>query len=324
MYIHKRSHIFHNILQTSPSLKKIVELAKKVAPMSTSLMIVGETGTGKEVIARGIHELSGRKGMFVPVTLSAVTQELFEAEVFGYVAGSFTGANKKGKTGFLEMSNGGTLLLDEIGDMPLNGQVKLLRVLQEREYVKVGDDKYSKLDLRVIAATNKPLAELIAEGKFRMDLFYRLNVFEIALPPLRERQEDIPLLLEKFIETQAEKNALTPKKVHPDLLCFLQDYSWPGNIRELMNVAEYLLISSEHPHWLTLENLPEHMLYSRSQRATKQITSDLNLKQAVQTLEIDYIRKALIRCDNNKVKAAAMLNIPRATLYKKMSDYGVE
>ena len=190
---------FGNIIGKSSAIVRKIEMARQIALTSTNVMITGESGTGKEVFARAIHEASGRKGLFVPVNCSAIPAELFESEFFGYCPGAFTGANKKGKMGILELANGGTIFLDEIGDMQFFMQAKLLRVLQEREVVRLGGEKAIKLDMRVVSATNKDLKEMVKEGKFREDLYYRLNVVEISLPPLRERKEDIPLFVEHFI-----------------------------------------------------------------------------------------------------------------------------
>lgn len=194
--VKKISGVFGNIIGKSPNIVKKIDMARQIAPTHASVMITGESGTGKEVFARGIHELSARKGLFVPVNCSAIPSELFESEFFGYCAGAFTGANKKGKMGIFELADEGTIFLDEIGDMPLHMQAKLLRVLQEREIVRLGGEKNIKLDLRVLAATNKCLQEMVRESKFREDLYYRLNVVEINLPSLRERKEDIPIFID--------------------------------------------------------------------------------------------------------------------------------
>ena len=320
--VKKISGIFGNIIGKSCNIVKKIDMARQIAPTNASVMITGESGTGKEVFARGIHELSGRKGLFVPVNCSAIPSELFESEFFGYCSGAFTGANRKGKTGIFELANEGTIFLDEIGDMPLNMQAKLLRVLQEREIVRVGGERIVKLDLRVISATNKCLQTMIEEDKFRKDLYYRLNVVEINLPPLRERKEDIPIFIDYFIKGFSAKNSKRIMGTHREVLNILNDYGWPGNIRELMNVIEHIVVTNKNG-MIQKSSIPEYILsQAKKNESFKEYPLDLN--KAIRELEIENIKKALDISKNNKSKAAKLLNIPRGTLYHKIDEYKIK
>lgn len=319
--IRKFSGVFGGIIGKCPNILSKINMAHQIAPTHTSVMITGESGTGKEVFARGIHEQSGRKGLFVPVNCSAIPSELFESEFFGYCPGAFTGASKKGRMGILELSSEGTVFLDEIGDMPLHMQAKLLRVLQEREVVRVGGEKSVKLDLRVVCATNRDLQKMVEEKQFREDLYYRLNVVEIALPPLRDRKEDIPLFINYFIKEFSERNEKAIAGVSKDVLEILNGYEWPGNIRELMNVMEHLVVT-DNGGMIQKSSVPEYLLA----KARKKLLSreyPLDLTKAIQELEKENIYKALRLTQSNKTKAAKMLNIPRGTLYHKIEEYNI-
>lgn len=320
--VKKFSGTFAGIIGKSPNIIKKIDIARQIAPTHASVMITGESGTGKEVFARGIHEISGRKGMFVPVNCSAIPSELFESEFFGYCAGAFTGANKKGKMGIFELSNGGTVFLDEIGDMPLHMQAKLLRVLQEREIIRVGGEDIVKLDLRVIAATNKCLKEMVEAKTFREDLYYRLNVVEINLPPLRERREDIPILIDKFIKEFSLKNSKEILGANKDVIHILNEYDWPGNIRELMNVIEHIIVTSKSG-FIDKDSIPEYILLKSIENNVKK-EYPLDLKKAIAELEKENIEKALKMSKNNKSKAASLLNIPRGTLYHKIEELNIK
>jgi PAS domain S-box-containing protein len=315
------SHFGKIVVGNDADFKKKLDMASQVAPTNTNVMITGESGTGKEVFARGIHELSGREGLFVPLNCSAIPSELFESEFFGYAPGAFTGASRKGKAGFFELANGGTIFLDEIGEMPFAAQAKLLRVLQEREVVRVGGSAPIRLDVRVLSATNCNLKEMMSQNKFREDLYYRLNVVEIDLPPLRNRRQDIPLLINHFIAEFSRKNNKEFIAVHPDAMRILTAYSWPGNIRELMNVLENMVVTCRGKI-LESDNIPAYMLEPSPQESmVRQYPMDL--VAATRELEREKIIAALGISKNNKSKAAGMLNIPRATLYNKMDEYGI-
>ncbi|AWI07099.1 sigma-54-dependent Fis family transcriptional regulator [Clostridium drakei] len=320
--VKKNLGIFGNIIGKSSSIVKKIDMARQIAPTNSSVMITGESGTGKEVFAKGIHELSGRKGLFVPVNCSAIPSELFESEFFGYCSGAFTGANRKGKIGIFELANEGTVFLDEIGDMPLSMQAKLLRVLQEREIVRVGGEKSIKLNLRVISATNKSLQEMVKINKFREDLYYRLNVVEINLPPLRDRKEDIPLFIDHFIKEFSAKNSKNIIKIHGEVMNILNQYKWPGNIRELMNVIEHIVVTNKNGI-IQKNSIPEYiLLHMKENEFFKEYPLDLT--RAIRELEIENIKKALKITKNNKSKAAKLLNIPRGTLYHKIDEYKIK
>ncbi len=313
---------FGNIIGTDPNLIKKIEIARQIAPIDTSVMIIGESGTGKEVFARGIHEASGRKGHFVPVNCSAIPSELFESEFFGYSPGAFTGASRKGKAGILELANGGTIFLDEIGDLPLNMQAKLLRFLQDKTLTRVGGEKAVQLDVRIISATNLNLKEMVKENKFREDLFYRLNVIELSIPPLRERKNDIPLLIGFFLKLYSKKLCKKIKGVEKEAADILREYPWPGNVRELMNVIEQIVaINTEG--FITKEHLPASVLEKHENISAVSKKYPLDLTAAVKKLETENIKKALVAASYNKSKAAKLLNIPRTTLYHKMEEYKI-
>ena len=313
---------FDNVLGRSYRLERAKDIAKRVSSTNSSIFIFGESGTGKEVFARAIHDYSERKGPFVPVNCSAIPSELFESEFFGYEAGSFTGANKKGKVGIFELAKNGTVFLDEIADLPLNMQAKLLRVLQEKEVRRVGGEKTIKIDARIISATNKNLQDLVEEGKFREDLYYRLNVVEIDLPPLRDRKEDIVLLVKKFIKEICEENNINPLMISKEAMSILQKYTWKGNIRELKNTIENIVVLS-NGNIIDVDDIPVYIVEStRNLNIDEEYPLDLN--KAISKLELKTIKKALDMAGGNKAKAAKILNIPRTTLYYKMHQYNIE
>lgn len=320
--IKRYSGVFGNMIGVSPIILNRISMARQIAPTSTSTMITGESGTGKEVFARAIHELSGRKGLFVPVNCSAIPNELFESEFFGYCSGAFTGANQKGKIGLFELANQGTIFLDEIGDMPLHMQAKLLRVLQEKEITKVGGSNSIKIDDRVISATNKNLNKMVKEGSFREDLFYRLNVIEIQLPRLKERFEDIPILINHFLKEFANKNGRVIKAIDIEATKILLNYDWPGNIRELMNVVEHMVVISDTEK-IYKSSIPNYILLADKNTNLSLDNYPLDLNLAIKSLEQETIKRALSIAKNNKSKASKLLNIPRATLYHKIQEYNI-
>jgi len=309
----------HTIITQSPKMKSIIELISKVAKTeNTSVLITGESGTGKELVARGIHYLSSRKDKyFYDVNCSAVPENLFESEFFGHKKGSFTGATEN-KAGWFEVAGKGTLFLDEIGDMPLNLQSKFLRVLEERKIRRVGSHIDIPVDVRIIAATNQRLEKLIEEKLFRVDLFHRLNSFSIHIPPLRERTEDIPLLINHFATEFSKKMKKPIQEIDDNVLHELSNYNFPGNVRELKNMVERAVILNERgklhlkhfPILAKVDDLP--VFLERSE-----IIFDLDLA------EKNLILKALEKCESNKAKAAKLLNITWQSLDRRMKKFGI-
>jgi DNA-binding NtrC family response regulator len=326
------------VVGDSPAMRAVYRRTRLVASARASVLLIGETGTGKEVIARNIHGLGGRAdGPYVRVNCGALSESLLESELFGHIKGAFTGAVEN-KTGRFEAAHGGTIFLDEVNSMSPKLQVKLLRVLQEREFERVGESKTIRVDTRVIGATNQFLEDEIEEGRFRSDLYYRLNVVPIFLPPLRERREDIPALVSYFLERYCEENRRDPPEVPPSVLERLQQYDWPGNVRELENFVERCVVLSHNQpiQW-------DHLVpgQERKMRTTHGKTGDLPtliqtlVRTALQKIPADEgvlydrlvrgVEKELLEqvmpiCDNVLVKAAARLGINRNTLHKKLSE----
>ncbi len=325
-----KSDDFGNIVGKSSKLIDKIKIARQVAKSDVSVLVTGESGTGKEVFARAIHDYSGAKGLFVPVNCSAIPNELFESEFFGYDQGAFTGANKKGKLGFFELANNGTLFLDEIADLPMFMQAKLLRVLQDNQFTRVGGQKFVDTNARIISATNKNLSDMVKKGIFREDLFYRLNVIEIELPPLRERKTDIVLLIYHFLNELSKKNNRYTPKISKEALEILKQYRWKGNIRELKNTIEYLLVLCDDN--IVYEHmLPKHILEEIKNNTSSKQTSILENKQksfdlnkSITELEIKLITETLNETKGNKAKAAKLLNIPRSTLHYKINHYNIK
>jgi two-component system, NtrC family, response regulator len=306
-----KKYSFESIIGSSSQLKAAIGLAKKVAPTDATVLLLGETGTGKEVFAQAIHNASQRTNKsFIALNCSAFTKELLENELFGHKAGAFTGAVKD-KKGLIEEANAGSLFLDEIGEMAVDLQSKLLRVLETGEFIKVGDTKSTKVSVRIIAATNRNLQEELKEGKFREDLYYRLNVFTILLPPLRERKEDIAPLAEFYTSFFAAKMGKKIKGITKDALKLLEANSWKGNIRELKNVIERAVIL-ENSNYLTKEVLPYDI---QSELETSASSFDLS------AFEKQHIQKVLLHCNGNKTETARLLNIGLTTLYRKIEEY---
>lgn len=304
---------FNQIIGKSPLILQAKKLAEKVALTDAAVLLTGETGTGKEVFASAIHEGSDRKkNSFVAINCSAFSKEILESELFGHKQGAFTGALKD-KKGLIEEANGGTLFLDEIGEMPIELQAKLLRVLETREFIKMGETKVSKSDFRLIAATNRDLIDEIKQGNFREDLYFRLNVFEIMLPPLRERKEDLKAIAKHFIEFFSHKLHLTGVQVNPDYYKVLERNDWKGNIRELRNAVERSLILMDN-NILDAESLPHY-----SEKAVPESDS-----LSIRSLEKIHIQKVLQYTKGNKAEAARLLEIGIATLYRKLEEYGLK
>jgi len=303
---------FGQIIGISPLIIQSKKLAEKVALTDAAVLLTGETGTGKEVFANAIHEGSDRKkNNFVAINCSAFSKEILESELFGHKQGAFTGAVKD-KKGLIEEANGGTLFLDEIGEMPIELQAKLLRVLETGEFIKMGETKVSRSDFRLIAATNRNLEDEIKQGHFREDLYFRLNVFEIHLPPLRERKEDLKMLAKNFIDIFSRKLHLSALQVDPDYYKMLEKNDWKGNIRELRNAVERSLILMED-NILDAGSLPHY-----SDKAVPESDS-----LSIRTLEKIHIQKVLQYTKGNKAEAARLLEIGIATLYRKLEEYGL-
>jgi two-component system NtrC family response regulator len=308
---------FETIIGRSPALKEVISLAKKVAPAETTILLLGETGTGKELFAKAIHANSPRRGNpFVAMNCSAFAGDLLESEVFGHKAGSFTGAVKD-KKGLLEEAKGGTLFLDEIGEMNLDMQAKFLRVLETSEFIKLGDTKTMLADVRIISATNAHLKEYIAQGRFREDLFYRLNVFTLYIPPLRERRKDIAILARYFIGLYARKMNKKIDKISEAFMTALKEHFWKGNVRELRNAMERAVIMTESNE-LTVEHLPlEMQVYQTDARRPSSVYN-------LENLEKSHIQRVLNFTKGNKFEAAKLLDIGLTTIYRKIQYYKLQ
>lgn len=307
---------FESILGISASIQDTIKLAKKVAPTDATVLLLGETGTGKEVFAQAIHNGSKRAGKaFLALNCSAFSKEILESEIFGHKAGAFTGAVKD-KKGLIEEANNGTLFLDEIGEMHIDLQSKLLRVLETSEFIKVGDTKTTKINVRIIAATNRDLQQEVNEGRFREDLFYRLNVFTIFLPPLRDRKKDIPVLAESFVKQFALKMNKKIEGMDDDFIKHLMHHEWKGNIRELKNILERAIILNE-TSLLTTDSLPMELQAQNTTEATLLSAFDLS------SVERLHIQRVLNHTKGNKTETARLLNIGLTTLYRKIEEYNL-
>ncbi|MEK7823747.1 MAG: sigma-54 dependent transcriptional regulator [Candidatus Eisenbacteria bacterium] len=314
----KKGHEEKTIIGSSDEMVRVFKMVDKVAGSEATILIQGESGTGKELIAREIHYRSGKsQGPFVSINCGAIPRDLLESNLFGHVKGSFTGAVRDA-AGLFQVAEGGTFFLDEVGDMPLATQVKLLRALQEREIIPVGGTQTIKIDCRLVAATNADLEKDVAAGRFRADLFYRLNVIPIRLPALRQRRDDIPILVDHFLKRHAQ--AHTPKVVNKEAMDLLLRYDWPGNVRELENVMERALILDE-TGVIGPEDLPEKIRFGQSQRGSLVIdTPTLTLEE----LEKEYILKVLNHTRWQKKRASEVLGINASTLYRKLLGYGLD
>ena len=344
-------HSIASFIGSSAAAVEVKRQARRVAQTDSTVLLLGETGTGKELLAHGIHAASARAGKpFVAVNIAAVPESLLEAEFFGVAPGAYTGAERKGREGKFMAANGGTLLLDEIGDMPLALQSKLLRVLQEQELEPLGSNQVQRIDVRVIAATSRDLPAMVADGSFRADLYYRLNVLPIRLPPLRERHDDLEALVETLAEDISRRSGLPHKSLRPDALDLLARHHWPGNIRELRNVLEQATLMTDDPslgaaHFASLLRGPVPVEFAETRAEPPPVQAprpdvltgaplrtpeppllddvdadaDVSLPQAVAALEARRIRQALHQTGGNKLAAARRLGISRATLYQKLA-----
>jgi PAS domain S-box-containing protein len=333
-YLESKVHLYENelislrstrytmdsIVGVSKALTALKWQAMKAAATSLPVVIVGESGTGKELFAQAVHNASPRRfHPFVRVNCAAIPRELFESELFGYDQGAFTGAKASGKPGKIELAHHGSLFLDEIGDLPLEMQPKLLRVLEEKDFERVGGTTLVKSDFRLLAATNHNLEDMLAENRFRTDLFYRLNVITLQIPPLRERREDILPIARHLLKQMAHDCGLTEVTLNPEAEDFLAKYDWPGNVRELSNVLERAVHYAEHDR-VELSDLPRYLFKKGWEPAHGR---PKNLRTVQHTAERDAIRQALESTGYNKARAARMLGIHRSLFYKKIKKYGI-
>jgi DNA-binding NtrC family response regulator len=313
----QKRHQFSNIIGKSDAMKRIFEVVQQVSPSKASVLITGESGTGKEMIAEAIHYNSPRKDKpLIKVHCAALTETLLESELFGHERGAFTGAVAR-KRGRFELAHMGTLFLDEIGEISQSVQIKLLRVLQDKQFERVGGEETLDVDVRVIAATNRDLMEAIQEGDFREDLYYRLNVVNIHIPPLRERKEDIPLMVASFLREFSRENGKNIEALEPKARMVLYNYTWPGNVRELRNCIESAVVMSKS-NIITVDDLPPH-IRADSEPDTLKLTTGLSLAEA----EKEVIRATLAQQNGNKSRTAEVLGIGRKTLHRKLQEYGL-
>lgn len=319
---------FKNIVAQSESFKEVFETIKRLSPFNTTVMITGESGTGKELLARALHESSPRRGKpFVAINCGAIPENLMESELFGHKKGAFTDASRD-KKGLFEEASGGTLFLDEVGELPLHLQVKLLRALQEQTIRRVGDEQSIPIDIRLVSATLRNLENDALEGRFREDLLYRLNVVSIHLPPLRERIEDISLLIEHFMQKHSKRLGIPAKTINPEVMKALLEYEWRGNARELENCMERALVLSQGDE-IGLDSLPDQV--TRGHATRRQNASgihdkgddNLSIKQKTAALEVDLIQRALAKTGGNRTHAAKILEISHRALLYKLKEYGL-
>jgi two-component system response regulator HydG len=314
---------FEGIIGTSPAIQKIFDTIKRIAPSTATVLIQGENGTGKELVARAIHNLSLRsEAPFVALNCGALSEGILESELFGHERGAFTGANQA-REGKFSFANKGTLFLDELGDMPLSLQVKLLRVLEEREVTPVGSNKSRKVDVRLLAATNKDLVQEIKTGRFREDLYYRIKVVSIYLPPLRDRREDIPMLVDSFIKQFATIHQRPIVGIDGDSMSRLLAEPWPGNVRQLRNVIENMVVLAEGTE-LTVTDLPDEIRPKAHQPSTALVTLDEFASYTLEQWEKELIRLQLARHEGNRSKVAKALGVSERTLYRKLKEYGIK
>jgi transcriptional regulator with PAS, ATPase and Fis domain len=314
---------FGNILTTSKLMRETVETAQRIAGLHTDVLITGESGTGKELFAHSIHNFLHADKPFIKINCPAIPFELAESQLFGYEKGAFTGATSSGKAGIFEASENGTVFLDEISSLPLSIQAKLLRVLQEREVTRLGSTRTRKINFKSIAATNVDLRKLVGEGKFRDDLYYRVARATISIPPLRERREDIPLYLHKFLERINDSFKTGIKEFSHEALGCLVQYNWPGNVRQLINVLEQIAIRAWQDDRITFQHLPDELRTPLKGPATDRSVQGgaLSMKDRVAEIERNLIASTLKQTNGNRRKAAMLLNMPRSTFYQKLKSY---
>lgn len=308
------------VVTCSDLMEEILALAEKLAQVNSTVLITGESGVGKSVIASFIHKHSPRqKGAFITINCGAIPENLIESELFGYEAGAFTGARKEGKKGLLELAHCGTIFLDEVGELPLNLQVKLLQVIQEKSLMRVGGQQLINVDIRIIAATNRNLDEMVKRGAFREDLFYRLNVVPVRIPPLRERGEDVALLLGHFLAKYAEKYELS-KRISPEAMEILMEYGWPGNVRELENIVERLVVTTDGAV-IYPQHLPDYVRGTRVPGNEAVIVKQIcTMQEGIQSLERQLLKKAYDKFPNT-YKVAELLGVNQSTVVRKRKKY---
>jgi len=318
-----RESTFEDILAKSAPMQAIFKTIAKIADYKTTVLVTGESGVGKELVARAIHRRSSRRGgPFVAVNCGAIPESLLESELFGYRRGAFTDATTD-RVGLFEQANHGTLLLDEIGELPLPLQVKLLRVLQEETIRRLGDSKDIKVDVRIIAATHRDLHAETQAGRFREDLFYRINVLPIGIPPLRERREDVPLLVEHFITRNNARFGTNIRALSPEARRLLLEYGWPGNVRELENTIERAMVLAEKD-CIEAEDLPERIREARDPIQLHLTSGELSIKKTARVIEEILIRRALLKTKGNRTRAAEVLEISHRALLYKIKDYRID
>lgn len=316
--INTAKYTVDDIIGDCSIMQDLKDSVRKVAKTNSNVLIMGESGTGKELFAHSIHAGSmRRKAPFVCVNCGSIPEQLIESELFGYEEGAFTGARKGGKIGLFPAAHGGTIFLDEIGELPLPMQVRLLRVLQDREIQRVGSNVREKVDVRVVAATNRNLYQMVKKGEFRSDLYYRLNVVTLHLPLLRERKEDLPLLIQMILSKISKKESMGAIEISREAMNHLLRYDWPGNVRELENVLERAINFTDAGEKIEAKDLPERITGSMVSQTV------MPLKELMENTEKDAIKDALLRCRNCKAKAANELGISRTTLYEKMMKYEI-
>ena len=324
---------FEQILTADPHMMSIIESAKKAAESNSSVYIEGTSGTGKEYFAHAIHEGSLRRyGPFVRINCASIPRDLFESELFGYEPGAFTGASTHGRIGKFEMANGGTIFLDELSSMPFEMQAKLLRVIEEREMERVGGNQRINIDVRFISASNENLMDLVKEGRFRSDLYYRLNVVHLKLPHLKARKRDIMLLANHFVSEFSKEHPHAPRGFSNEVKHCLESYSWPGNVRELRNVIESA-ISLSKTKSIIVSDLPDYIAHLKPELPNDELKStggienlkfEGSLYEMMDTLERQLIQNALSQCEGSRTKAASLLGVHRTALYKKMDKLGIQ
>jgi two-component system response regulator AtoC len=319
----RKENLFEDLLAKSPPMQVIFKTVAKIADYKTTALITGESGVGKELIARAIHKRGSRRGgPFIAVNCGAIPETLLESELFGYKKGAFTDATSD-RVGLFEQANHGTLLLDEIGELPLSLQVKLLRVLQEETIRRLGDNKDIKVDVRILAATHRDLGAETKAGRFREDLFYRINVLPIAVPPLRERREDIPILVDHFVARYNARFGTNTRGFDGEARRHLMEYAWPGNVRELENTIERAMVLAEKDV-ITSDDLPEHIREANDPIQVHLASGELSIKKTARVIEEILIRRALTKTKGNRTKAAEMLEISHRALLYKIKDYLIE
>jgi two-component system, NtrC family, response regulator AtoC len=319
----RKENLFEDLLAKSPPMRAIFKTVSKIAEYKTTALITGESGVGKELIARAIHRRGGRRGgPFVAVNCGAIPETLLESELFGYKKGAFTDATAD-RTGLFEQANHGTLLLDEIGELPLALQVKLLRVLQEETIRRLGDSKDIKIDVRILAATHRDLQAETKAGRFREDLYYRINVLPIAIPPLRDRREDVPLLIDHFVARNNARFGTNIRGVDTEARRLLMEYGWPGNVRELENTIERAMVLAEKDT-IGADDLPERVREAKDPIQLHLTSGELSIKKTARVIEEILIRRALTKTKGNRTRAAEVLEISHRALLYKIKDYHID